>query len=77
MGPGWSHGVESSQGENVLAKFTMTVEAFYLCYNTKQMQQYGYWKRQRGTASSKSVEQVLLAYMGQYAQGHANEPHVR
>ncbi len=50
--------------KKVLAKFKMTVEAFYQCYNTKQMHQYGYWKRQRGIANSKSIEQVLLAYKG-------------
>ena len=42
----------------------MSVETFYFCYNTKQMQMYGYWKRQRGIANSKSIEQVLLAYKG-------------
>mgnify|MGYP000273262063 CR=1 FL=1 len=47
-----------------MAKFKMTVEAFYLCYNTKQMHQYGYWKRQRGIANSKSIELCLLAYKG-------------
>ena len=50
--------------KKVLAKFKFTVEAFYLCYNTKQMQQYGYWKRQRGIADSKSIEQALLVYKG-------------
>ena len=50
--------------KKVLAKFKMTVEAFYLCYNTKQMHQYGYWKRQRGIANSKSIEQALLVYKG-------------
>jgi hypothetical protein len=42
----------------------MHVEAFYLCYNTKQMQQYGYWKRQRGLANSKSLEIALYGYKG-------------
>ena len=50
--------------KRVLAKFKMTVEAFYLCYNTKHMHQYGYWKRQRGIANSKSIEQALLVYKG-------------
>ncbi len=48
----------------MLAKLKLSVEAFYLCYNTKQMQQYGYWKRQRGIANSKSIEQALLVYKG-------------
>ncbi len=52
------------RANKVLAKLKMTAEAFYLCYNTKQMQQYGYWKRQRGIANSKSIEQALLVYKG-------------
>ena len=39
-------------------------ETFYLCYNAKQMQQYGHWKRQRGVANSKSVEQLFCIYKG-------------
>jgi hypothetical protein len=50
--------------KKALAKYKMSVETFYLCYNTKQMQNYGYWQRQRGVANSKSIEQVLLAYKG-------------
>ncbi len=47
-----------------LLKHKMNVEALYLCYDAQQMELYGYWKRQRGIANSKTVEQVLLAYKG-------------
>ena len=40
----------------------LTFEAFLLCYNTKQMEQYCHWKRQRGIANSKSLEQALYVY---------------
>ena len=39
-------------------------EIFYLCYNAKQMQQYGHWKRQRGIANSKTLEQCFCVYKG-------------
>ena len=39
-------------------------EVFYLCYNAKQMQQYGHWKRQRGIANSKTIEQCFCIYKG-------------
>ena len=42
----------------------LTTEMFYLCYNTKQMASYGHWKRQRGLANSKSIEQALYEYKG-------------
>ena len=48
----------------ILRKFLLRSESFYLCYNTKQMQQYGYWKRQRGLANSKSLEQALYIFKG-------------
>jgi hypothetical protein len=50
--------------KKILAKHRMHIEVFYLCYNTKQMQSYGYWKRQRGIANSKSLEQALYVYKG-------------
>jgi hypothetical protein len=50
--------------KTILAKHKMNIEVFYLCYNTKQTQQYGYWKRQRGIASSKSLEQAFYVYTG-------------
>ena len=36
--------------------------SFYLTYNTKLMHQYGHWKRQRGIANSKSIEQLWCCY---------------
>jgi hypothetical protein len=50
--------------KKVLAQHSLRNEVFYLCYNTKQMLQYGHWKRQRGLANSKTLEQVLLVYKG-------------
>ena len=50
--------------KKILRAQKMNFEAFYLCYNTKQMQQYGHWKRQRGPANSKSLEQALYVYKG-------------
>ena len=44
------------RNKKVLTKFKFNIEVFYLVYNTKQMQQYGYWQRQRGLANSKSLE---------------------
>ena len=37
---------------------------FYLCYNTKQMMQFGHFKRQKGIASSRSHELLFLCYKG-------------
>ena len=48
----------------IVAQYGFNIEAFYLVYNTKQMQQYGYWQRQRGISNSKSVEQAFYAYKG-------------
>ena len=36
----------------------------HLAYNTKQMQQYGHFQRQRGLANSRSHEVMLLCYKG-------------
>ena len=47
-----------------MAKYGMSVAVFHLCYNMKQLQQYGYWKRQRGIANSKSLEQAFYVYKG-------------
>jgi len=46
----------------ILAAAKLTFETFYLCYNTKQMQSFGYWRRQRGLANSKSLEIALYCY---------------
>jgi hypothetical protein len=48
----------------LLTKYRMCVHVFYLCYNVKQMSGYGYWKRQRGIANSKSLEVALYCYKG-------------
>ena len=64
MGPGWSNGIEYSQGENMLRKYKMNSEVVYLCYNVIQMQQYGYWQRQRGRANSRSLEPAFYVYKG-------------
>ena len=37
---------------------------FHLCYNTKQMMQYGHFKKQRGIANSRSHELLFLGYRG-------------
>ena len=50
--------------KKILTKHKLSVEVFYMCYNTKQMQHYGYWKRQRGIANSKSLEQAFCVYKG-------------
>ena len=48
--------------KKILKKFHLRWKQFYLCYNTKLMQQYGYWKRQRGIANARSVEIGLFVY---------------
>jgi hypothetical protein len=48
----------------ILAKYRLNVTVFHLCYNTKQMQSYGYWKRMRGIGNSKTLEQALYVYKG-------------
>ena len=35
-----------------------------MCYNTKQMMQYGHFKRQRGVANSRSHELLFMCYKG-------------
>ena len=42
----------------------MNSEVVYLCYNVIRMQQYGYWQRQRGLVSSKSLEPAFYVYKG-------------
>jgi len=48
----------------LLATRKLHSEVFYLCYNTKQMAAYGFWKRQRGLANSKSLEPAFYVYKG-------------
>ena len=43
-----------------LTKVGLRYVTFYLNYNTKLMQVYGHWKRQRGIVNSKSLEQIFL-----------------
>ena len=50
--------------KKILAKSGFNFLQFHLCYNTKQMQQYGHFKRQRGFANSRSHEVMLFAYKG-------------
>ena len=46
----------------ILAAAGLTFETFYLCYNTKQLSSFGYWRRQQGLANSKSIELALYCY---------------
>ena len=48
----------------IMAKNNLKMQVFHLCYNTKQMMQYGHFARQRGIASSRSHELLLLCYKG-------------
>ena len=50
--------------KKVLKQHGLLFTIYYLCYNSKQMLQYGHWKRQRGLANSKSLEIALLAHPG-------------
>ena len=50
--------------KKILLRFKMTVDVFYLCYNTKHMAQLGHWGKQRGIANSKSIEPALFVYKG-------------
>ena len=34
----------------------LNFDVFHMCYNSRQMQQYGHWKRERGLANSKAAE---------------------
>ena len=56
---------ESSVGKvrHVLREFALMCESFF-CYITKQVRQYGYWKRQRGIAKYKNLEHVFMTYKG-------------
>ena len=45
-----------------MLKHRLRHQTYYLCYNGKQMLQYGHWKRQRGLANSKTLEQAFLVY---------------
>ena len=53
-----------SKIKKCLRKHHFKLNIFYLCYNTKQMLQYGYWKKQRGLANSRNLEMAIYAYKG-------------
>ena len=61
--------------EKILDKYQMRHEEFSLCYNTKQMAQYGYFKRQRGIANSKNLEVVLCAFLGKMPKNMPKNRH--
>ena len=50
--------------KRILAKNFFLFQVFHLCYNTKQMMQYGHFKRQRGVANSRSYEMLYMCYKG-------------
>ena len=50
--------------KRLLGNHSFHFQQFHLCYNIKQMQQYGHFKRQRGFANSRSHEVMLLVYKG-------------
>ena len=50
--------------KRILDKFSLRWTVFSLCYNTKLMKQYGHFKRERGMANSKSLEQAFYVYKG-------------
>jgi hypothetical protein len=55
--------------KKILHQYKMHFEVFYLCYNNKQMHAYGHWKRQRGMANSKEIEQAFYCYKGRLPKG--------
>ena len=50
--------------KRLLSKHKLKQQAFHLCYNTKQMQQYGHFQRQGGIANSRNHEVLLCCYKG-------------
>ena len=50
--------------KKVLKAHKLNCDFCYLSYNTKQMQQYGHFKRQKGFANSKSLEKAFYVYKG-------------
>ena len=54
----------------LLTRCGLRYVTFYLNYNTKLMQQYGHWKRQRGLANSRSLEQIFYVYKGRRPSKH-------
>ena len=50
--------------KSILARNQLKQQAFRLCYNTKQMLQYGHFLSQGGIANWRSHEVLLLCYKG-------------
>jgi len=48
--------------KRILGRHFIKSHAFHLCYNTKQMMQFGHFKKQRGIANSRSHELLYLCY---------------
>ena len=48
----------------ILGKANFNAVEYHLCYNVKQMQQYGHFRRQRGLSNSRSHEILLLCFKG-------------
>ncbi len=48
--------------KRILARNFISAKAFHLSYNTKQMMQFGHFKKQRGIANSRSHELLYLCY---------------
>ena len=48
--------------KRILGKHKLKWVVYFLVYSAQQMQQLGHWKRQRGLANSKNVEQLFLVY---------------
>ena len=56
--------------EKILKVHGLKSELFNVMYNSKQMQQYGHWKRMRGIGVAKTFEHWLLAFMGKTPPMH-------
>ena len=54
--------------KRVLTKHKLKMQIFHLCYNTKQMMQYGHFQRQGGIANSRSHE--LSAILRKFRRRH-------
>ena len=50
--------------EKLLSEHRRKFEIFYLLYNQKLMATYGFWKRKKGLANSRTVERAYLCYKG-------------
>ena len=56
----------------ILRESQFLVQVFHLCYNTKQMLQFGHFQRQRGIANSRGHELLYLCYKGRAPKQLAN-----